>query len=56
MLIMEWTVLLSSGYAGGAEHIPAATSPVEQLGGAIPLPVSHPLPVTFKKNVLLHKS
>lgn len=40
MLIMEWTVLLSSGYVGGAEHVSAATSPVEELDGAIPLPVT----------------
>lgn len=40
MLIVEWTVLLSSGYAGGPEHVAVEKSLVEESGGAILPPVA----------------
>lgn len=40
VLMVEWTILLSSGYVGGPEHEVAATSSVEELDGVIPLPVT----------------
>ena len=39
-LIVEWTVLLSSGYVGGPEHVAVETPLAEELDGAIPPPVT----------------